>query len=112
MTKNFASRLVFMLALGTASVASAYTYTDENGVRYSCRDEQVTTTTQTDDHSTAGAVIGGVLGGVAGNQFGKGSGKTAATAAGAVGGALVGRNQGKAKTRNNTTTQRRCTRLN
>jgi uncharacterized protein YcfJ len=112
MTRTLAARLFSVLALGSASVASAYTYTDENGVRYSCHDEQVTTTTQTDDHSTAGTVIGGALGGLAGNQFGKGSGKAAATAAGAVGGALIGRNQGKAKTRQSTTNQRRCTRLN
>jgi uncharacterized protein YcfJ len=110
-TKLLVSITVFAVVMGASTAASAYRYTDENGRHYECRDEQVTTTTQTEDHTTLGTLGGAALGGLAGNQFGKGSGKTAATAAGAVAGGLIGHNQTKSKTRENVRTEKRCHRV-
>ena len=72
---------IICLGMFTSLAANAYTYKDKHGHRYSCYNEQVTSSTQTEDHTTAGTLAGGAIGGLAGNQFGKGSGNAAATAA-------------------------------
>ena len=110
--KTFINAALLAAGMGTALGASAYPYTDENGHRYECRDEQVISQQTSKDRTTLGTVAGGVIGGVVGSQIGEGSGKTAATAAGAVGGALIGRNQTKPKTKEVVKTEKRCRRVN
>src|SRR3546814_8395929 len=71
-----------------AMPAFASVYTNADGQRVECHDEQMVT--KTDDHSLAAPVLGAVAGGVIGHQIGGGHGTDIATGAGAVGGAAVG----------------------
>lgn len=109
--KTLTTAVLLALGMGTALTAAAYPYTDENGHKYECRDEQVITQKTTKDNTTLGTLGGGAIGGVLGSQIGEGSGKTAATVAGAVGGALIGRNQTKPKTKEVVKTEKRCRRV-
>ena len=78
------------LALVTSLSASAEIFTNEQGQRVECHDEEVTT--KKGVNPTVGTLAGAAIGGVVGNQFGSGKGKTAMTAAGAAGGAIAGKN--------------------
>lgn len=109
--KMMSTAAVIAVGLMATTIASAYPYTDENGHKYECRDEQVISNETSKDNRTLGTLAGGAIGGLAGNQFGSGSGKTAATAAGAVGGALIGRNQTKPKTKEVVKNEKRCHRV-
>lgn len=78
------------LALAASFPAMAEIYTNEQGQRVECHDEEVTT--KKGVNPTVGTLAGAAIGGVVGNQFGSGKGKTAMTAAGAAGGAMAGKN--------------------
>ncbi len=110
--KTLINAALLAMGMSIALLVSAYTYTDEKGHKYECRDEQIISRQTSKDNTTLGTVAGSVIGGLAGSQIGEGSGKTAATAAGAVGGALIGRNQTKPKTKEVVRTERRCHRVN
>src|SRR3546814_13563073 len=72
-----------------AMPAFASVYTNADGQRVECHDEQMVT--KKGDHPIAAPVLGAVAGGVIGHQIGGGHGKDIATGAGAGGGAGVGR---------------------
>lgn len=73
---------------GLSASVSAGIYTNSDGKRVECHEQQVETK---DGHPVAAPLAGAVVGGVVGNQFGGGSGNKIATAAGAVGGAIAGK---------------------
>src|SRR3546814_15856521 len=68
-----------------AMPAFASVYTNADGQRVECPDEQLVT--KKGDHPLAAPVLGAVAGGVIGHQMGGGHGKDIATGAGAGGGA-------------------------
>lgn len=105
---NLKPTLVLTLAAAVlAAPAFADVYTNENGQRMDCHDEQVVT--QQGDHPIVAPVVGAVAGGVLGHQFGGGRGKDIATGAGAVGGAAMGKRYNDNHARQQSTTRQVCT---
>jgi len=96
-----------MAAAALATPAFADVYTNADGQRVECHDEQVVT--KKGDHPIAAPVIGAIAGGVVGHQFGGGHGKDIATGAGAVGGAAVGKHYNDKNAQEAVTTRRVCT---
>lgn len=105
-TRKRFTLLAALLAV-SAGPALADVYTNENGQRMECHDEQVVT--KKGDHPIAAPLVGAVAGGVIGHQFGGGHGQDIATGAGAVGGAAVGKNYNDKHAAEETTTRRVCT---
>lgn len=98
--------LLAALALAGASAARAEIYTNQDGQRVECHDEQVVT--KKGDHPVAAPVIGAIAGGAVGHQFGGGKGKDLATGAGAVGGAIAGKKYNDNNAQEEVTTRRVC----
>lgn len=105
-------RFLFGLAAAAALSTSAFAdvYTNENGQRMDCHDEQVVT--KKGDHPIVAPLVGAAAGGVIGHQIGGGHGKDIATGVGAVGGAAVGKNYNDNTAREESTTRRVCTPVN
>lgn len=99
---------VLMAAVVMPASAETETFTNENGKRVECRDEQVTK----DGHPIAAPVAGAVIGGVVGNQIGGGSGKKLATVAGAIGGGVAGKKIDQNRTEDGNTIRRVCREIN
>ncbi|MGQ0701232.1 MAG: glycine zipper 2TM domain-containing protein [Panacagrimonas sp.] len=95
---------IAVLLFAAALPASAEVFTNEDGQRVECRDEQV----DSKGHPVAGPLLGAVVGGVVGHQFGGGSGKKLATVAGAVGGGVAGKKIDENRTEKNAATRRVC----
>ena len=105
-------RSALLLAVAVAAIsgaAHADVYTDDNGRRVECHDEQVVT--KKGDHPIAAPVIGALAGGAVGHQFGGGKGQDLATGAGAVGGAIAGKKYNDKHADDQVTTRRVCTPL-
>ena len=92
-----------------APAAFADTYTNSNGQRVECHDEQVK---GDKGHPVAAPLAGAVVGGVVGNQFGSGRGNDLATVAGAAGGAYAGKKYNDNKTEQQETTRQVCKPVN
>ena len=105
-------RVIMLAAAVAASSVPAFAevYTNENGQRMDCQDQQVVT--KKGDHPIAAPVLGAVAGGVIGHQIGGGRGQDIATGAGAVGGAAVGKHYNDKNAREEVTTRRVCTPIN
>lgn len=101
-TKLFAA---LAIALGTTGVARAEIFTNEQGQRIECHDEQVQTK---NSHPVAAPLAGAVIGGVVGNQIGSGTGKDIATGVGAAGGAMAGKSYNENRTASGVTYQHVC----
>ncbi|NGY05175.1 glycine zipper 2TM domain-containing protein [Solimonas terrae] len=98
------------LAVATFTApAFADVYTNADGQRVECHDEQIVT--RQGDHPIAAPVLGAIAGGVIGHQFGGGHGQDIATGAGAVGGAALGKRYNDNNAREQVTTRQVCTPL-
>jgi uncharacterized protein YcfJ len=95
------------LLLACVATAHADVYTNDNGQRVECHDEQVVT--KKGDHPVAAPVISAIAGGAVGHQFGGGKGQDVATGVGAVGGAVAGKKYNDNNAQQQVTTQRVCT---
>ncbi|MGQ0621857.1 MAG: glycine zipper 2TM domain-containing protein [Panacagrimonas sp.] len=104
MNRITASAIVALLLAAGSLPASAEIFTNEDGKRVECKDEQLSK----EGHPVAGPLLGAVVGGVIGNQFGSGSGKKLATAAGAIGGGVAGKNIDENRTEDQNRVRRVC----
>lgn len=96
-----------MAATVVAAPAFADVYTNADGQRVECHDQQVVT--KKGDHPIAAPLLGAVAGGVIGHQIGGGHGQDIATGAGAVGGAAVGKHYNDQHAHEEVTTRQVCT---
>src|SRR3546814_2804430 len=93
-----------------AMPAFASVYTNADGQRVECHDEQVVTIKG--DHPLAAPVLGAVAGGVIGHHIGGGHGKDIATGARAAGGAAAGKKYTDQNVHAEVTTRQVCTPAN
>lgn len=103
-------RTMMCVAVAASSLSAptfASVYTNADGQRVECHDEQVVT--KKGDHPILAPVLGAVAGGVIGHQIGGGHGKDIATGAGAVGGAAVGKHYNDQNAQEQVTTRQVCT---
>lgn len=101
---NVTRTAIAALLLASAIPASAETFTNEDGKRVECRNEQV----DEKGHPVAAPLLGAVVGGVVGSQFGGGDGKKLATVAGAIGGGVAGKEIDENRTEKKSAVRRVC----